>query len=288
MSPTRAFAATALALLFATPALAQPSSPAASPTPAAAQPSAEAPPPPRRRATAEERAAALRADPLAQAAFWSREVEVNPADAEAGIAMARALRALGRFDEAGQAADRVLVVAPANLDALLETARAKIASGQGFYAVEPLTRARAAAPRDWRPANLLGVAYQQTERRAEAQAAWTQALSLSADNPEILNNQAMAAAADGDLAAAETLLRRAAARPDAGVLVRQNLALVVGLRGNAAEAEALNRQNLPPEQVTRNLAWLRGPAPATTGGSQGRSWESLRSAEAGTPAGGGD
>lgn len=283
MSPTRAFAATALALLTATPALGQTPTPAADqPQAETARPSAEAPPPPRRRATPEERAAALRADPLAQAAFWSREIEVNPADADAGLNMARALRTLGRFAEAGQAADQVLVIAPGNVDAMLESARAKIASGQGFYAVEPLTRARAVAPRDWRAANLLGVAYQQTQRSAEAQAAWAQALSLSAENPEVLNNQAMAAAADGDLVQAEALLRRAAARPDAGVLVRQNLALVVGLRGNPVEAEALNRQNLPPEQVAQNVAWLRGPAALAP---QGRNWESLRNAETARPAG---
>jgi len=288
MSRTSAFAATALILAAAaTAGSAQawpfgrraPATPAATPEAAAAA-SEEAPAPARRRATPEERAAAARLDPLAQAAFWGRAIEVDPTDVEAGLHMARALRALGRYAEAGQAADRVIVVQPNNRDALLEAARAKISHGQGFYAVESLTRAQTLDPRDWRAPNLLGVAYQQTERRAEAQAAWTQALRLSPDNPEVLSNQAMAAAADGDLAAAETLLRRAAARPGASLLARQNLVLVLGLNGKVAEAEALARRDLPPEAVSNNLAWLRAGAPTA-----GRNWEALRGTAA-APAGG--
>lgn len=293
MSPKRAFAATALlvaaASAAAVPAQALPwpfgsrsEQPAPSPQAATAAPAAqtpaasaaEAPGPRRERAPAADRAAALRLDPLAQAAFWGREFEADGSDAEAGLNLARALRALGRHAEAGQAADQVLVLQPDNTAALLETARAKISAGQGFYAVAPLERARTLLPRDWRVSSLLGVAYHQTERRAEAQTVWAQALQLSAENPEVLSNMAMAAAADGDLAGAETLLRRASARPDASVLVRQNLALVLGLRGDVAGAEALSRRNLPPEQVNANLAWLRA------GSSQNRSWESLRGAGA--------
>jgi Flp pilus assembly protein TadD len=35
--------------------------------------------------------------------------------------------------------------------------------------------------------------------------------------------------------------------------VRQNLALVLGLRGRTAEAEQMLRQDLPPELVAQNL-----------------------------------
>lgn len=254
--------------------------PAPAATPAAAlspeAPAAAAQPLPR--ATAEERTAAARLDPLAQAAFWGREVERDPTDAEAGLGMARALRAMGQYAEASTAVERVLVVAPTNVEALLESARNKISQGQGFYAVEPLTRAQALQPRDVRAPNLLGVALHQTERRTEAQAAWAQALQLSPENPEVLSNMAMAAAGDGDLAAAEALLRRAVARPGVSVRARQNLVLVLGLRGAVAEAEALARRDLPPEQVANNLAWLRDGAPA-----QGRSWDAMRSSP---PAGG--
>ena len=76
---------------------------------------------------------------------------------------------------------------------------------------------------------------------------------------------------------AEDMLRLAAAKPGATIAVRQNLALVVGLQGRFDEAERLVRQDLPPEAVANNMAWLR--AAASTGASGARSWEGLRTAQ---------
>lgn len=228
----------------------------AKPKPAAAA-AASAKPAPPAKADAAQRAAADRLEPLARAAFWTREVDLDPTDAQAGLHMAAALRALGRYDEASQAADRVLVLHPADEETLLEAARDKIAAGQSFYALEPLARAQAAAPRDWRPLSLQGVAMAETKRPAEAQAAWERALALSPGNPAVLSNMAMALAQRGQAAEAEGLLRRAAAAPAAGVQERQNLALVLGLEGKLAEAEPLIRRDLPPEQADRNLAYLQ-------------------------------
>jgi Flp pilus assembly protein TadD len=39
--------------------------------------------------------------------------------------------------------------------------------------------------------------------------------------------------------------------------VRQNLALVVGLQGRFDEAEGIARADLPPDQATANVAYLR-------------------------------
>jgi Flp pilus assembly protein TadD len=253
---------------------------------AAAQPAAKPPPmralsspaaqqqpapAPRRKATAEERAIADRMEPLARAAFWSREVEIDPTDTTAGIKMAQSLRLLGQRDEAIDAAKRVLMVQPGNLEAMLEEARGYIAAGNGFYAIEPLRTAQTIAPRDWRIPSLLGVAYDQVSRGADAEAAWVLALTLSPNNPGVLSNQAMHYAAAGDAARAEQLLRVAVTRPGAGIQERQNLALVLGIQGKLAEAEQLTRQDLPPAQAEINIAYLRAAA-----GGAGRSWDAVR------------
>jgi len=262
-----ASAATALLLL----ALAAPaeSAPWSRKPKAVAKPAAEAAPA-RRRATAAERAAAERMGPLARAAFWAREAELEPTDSEAGVRLSAALRAMGKPEDAVAAAGAVVTLKPDHLDGLLELARAQIARGQAFHAIAPLQRARAAAPRDWRPVSLLGVAYEQTERTPEARAAWAEALKLSPENPDVLTNLALSWAAAGDLPQAEGLLRRAAARPDASLRVRQNLVLVLGLQGKLAEAEQRLRVDLPPEMVKANLQWLR------TASGAGRSWDALR------------
>ena len=79
----------------------------------------------------------------------------------------------------------------------------------------------------------------------------------------------------GDTEEAFALLRQAVAQPEATATIRQNLALILGLQGRLAEAEALARQDLPPQTVSANLAYLRSAtAPAAAGGA-GRSWESV-------------
>ncbi|HUZ13270.1 MAG TPA: tetratricopeptide repeat protein [Caulobacteraceae bacterium] len=226
------------------------------------------------KATPQERAEADRLDPLARATFWAKQFDIDPRDAEAGVKLAAALRELGRYDQAQSAAEQVLVVQPDNLDALLESARARVAQGQGFYAIEPARRAEALAPRDWRPVALLAVALEQSDRDDEALAAHLKALSLAPDNAATLSNLGLFYATHGEPARAEPLLRQAASAPGATAQERQNLALVLGMEGRFDAAERLERQDLPPDVVASNLAYLRAAAaPAPT-----RSWASVEAA----------
>lgn len=228
----------------------------------------------RTKASPADRAMAERLDPLARAAFWARESDVDPQDVQAGLGLSRALRALGKYEEAAAAAERLRVMAPGQEEVLLEIARAHIGRGQGFYAIEPAQQAAGLAPRDWRPATLLAVAFEQAQRDDEALAAHRQALALGPQVPAVLVNYAMFQAGHGAPAEAEKLLRTAAALPGAGAQVRQNLALVIGLQGRFDEAERLARQDLPPELVASNMAFLR--AAAAGGTTSARSWEALR------------
>jgi Flp pilus assembly protein TadD len=239
----------------------------------AAVPAKPAPPLARpHKATAEQRAEIERLDdPLARAAFWAREVDVDPGDAEAGVKLAKALRALGRFDEAATAADQVLVLQPNNFEALLESARARIGADQGFYAIDHAQRAETLQPHDWRPVSLLAIALEQSERDDEALAAHRKALQLAPDNPATLTNLGMYYATHGQAADAEPLLRKAASLPGATAQERQNLALVLGLQGRLDEAAQLARQDLPPTQVDNNLAYLR----AANGQATAHSWQGL-------------
>ena len=272
---TLAIAATASAQVAATPS----TPPAATGQVATVAP--QATPPVVRPATPEQRAVYDRVDPLARSVFWARELEINPADDEAGVKLAQALREMGQSERAAATAQSVLTIHPDNIDAMLELGRAQIARGQAFYGIAALERARDLAPHDWRPLSLLGVAYEQVRRFDEARAAWNTGLRLSPDNPTILANAAMSQAATGDAAGAEALLRRAVAQPGASLQVRQNLALVLGLQGKIGEAEQIIRRDLPPELAEQNLNWLRqqvasGTAQAPANSSTtGRTWGSL-------------
>jgi Flp pilus assembly protein TadD len=256
--PILILAAAALSLAAAGPAAAWPFGGPAKPAAAPAKPADPNAP---KKATPEARADAARLDPLSRSAFWQRELNLDPSDAEAAIGLSDALRAMGKYDEAADAVDRMMVIAPKNEAVLLESARAHIGAGHGFYAIQPLKDAEALAPKDWRPVSLMGVALEQTQRPEEALAAYDQALKLSPDNPAVLSNLALFYATRGDTAQAEALLRRAAAQPTSTVQERQNLALVLGLEGKTAEAEHLMRQDLPPEIADANLAYFKGSPP---------------------------
>ncbi|WP_296172506.1 tetratricopeptide repeat protein [uncultured Brevundimonas sp.] len=274
MSRTAAAAATmTLAILgLSGAAVAQTPAPAAAAAPA------------RQPADAAMRASYDRADALSRSVFWSEQQQINPMDPVAGVKTAQALREMGQFDQAAETAQGVLTLQPANIEAMLEVGRAHIARGQAFYGIAALEQARAAAPRDWRPLSLLGVAYQQVRRPDDAKAAWSEALRLSPDNPDVLTNAAIARMGEGDAPSAEILLRRAAAQPGATLKVRQNLALSLGLQGKTGEAEQILRRDLPPEVADANLRWLaertmaaRGApvAAAETAGSA-RTWSSVQ------------
>ncbi|MDQ7812346.1 tetratricopeptide repeat protein [Brevundimonas sp.] len=230
---------------------------------------------PRAPASAEARAAYDRADPLSRSVFWTEQAELNPMDPIAGVKAAQAMRELGRYQEAADMAERVLLVQPSNVEAMLEVGRGHIARGQAFYGVSALERARDANPRDWRAWSLLGTAYEQVRRSQDAQSAWAQALALSPDNPDVLTNMAISAMTRGDTASAEPLLRRAAAQPGASLKVRLNLAMALGLNGKMGEAEAMMRRDLPPDAADRNLEWLRARA-GSAAADQARTWGSLQ------------
>jgi Flp pilus assembly protein TadD len=245
-----ALTATAIALAAAFPALARdkPAEPAAAAGALV-------------KATAEARAMADRDEPVARAAFWAREVQVDPSDVDAGIRFAAALRAVGQNGEAALQAERVSVIDPTNVEALLEIARAHIAAKEGFLAIAPAQKAHGLNSRDWRAPSLLGVALEQVGRNAEALAAYQTALTLAPNNASVLSNLGLYYLNTGDKAGAETWLRRAAAAPGSTIQIRQNLAYALGLAGKLAEAEALMRQDLPPEQVAGNLAYLKAQSP---------------------------
>lgn len=283
MSPKPVLLATAavLALGLAVPAEAglfgKKKDAATAVAPAAPAAQAKAAPPAAKRSSPELRAQAERLGPLARAAFWTAEVAADPSDVEAAVKLSASLRAMGRWEEAVAAAERIAIQKPDAVEAQLEIARAHIGRGQGFYALEPLRKAAALAPKDWRPQSLMGVAYDQTSRPEDARAAWNEALKLSPENTAVLTNLGMSHAASGEREQAIAFLQRAVARPDATVQTRLNLALVLGLAGRAGEAERLIRDQLPPEQAEANLAWLKRASSGPTA-STARTWDALKAA----------
>jgi Flp pilus assembly protein TadD len=112
---------------------------------------------------------------------------------------------------------------------------------------------------DWRIASALGSAYDQQGLYQKAREQYAKALASDPQNMTVINNLGMSYALEGNLKQAEAELRKADAMPrsKSEPKIRQNLALVVGLQGRFDEATALAKEDLPPEQVEENMAYLQ-------------------------------
>src|SRR4029079_14993806 len=130
--------------------------------------------------------------------------------------------------------------------------RALAEAGQYKQALETLNRAHTPDNPDWRILNAQGAVLDQMGRPGEAQRYYASALKIIPDEPSVLSNLGLSYLLTKDLKNAEDTLRRAVAQPNAEPKVRQNLALVVGLRGRFEEAEKIARSDLPENEAAAN------------------------------------
>jgi Flp pilus assembly protein TadD len=101
------------------------------------------------------------------------------------------------------------------------------------------------------------VAYDYQTDYADAREAYAQALIASPKNPSVLNNLALSQASSGDLDGAIATLQQAIDQPSAVAQTRQNLALMLALKGNPDAADRLARKDLPSDVADNNMAYFR-------------------------------
>ena len=183
----------------------------------------------------------------------------NPGDANAAIAYASALRASDQRAQAVAVLEQTTIRNPNNMPLLGAYGRALADTGQYQQALVALDHAHTPDAPDWRILNVQGAVLDQMGRHTDAQRHYISALKIVSvpDEPSVLSNLGLSYLLTKDLKSAEVTLRRAVAQPNAGPKVRQNLALVVGLRGRFEEAEKIATADLPEAEATANVAYLR-------------------------------
>jgi Flp pilus assembly protein TadD len=181
----------------------------------------------------------------------------NPNDTDAAIAYARALRATEQRTQAVAVLEQASIRNPRSMPLLGAYGRALADTGQYQQALATLERAHVPDNPDWRILNVQGAVLDQIGRHSDAQGHYTSALKIVPDEPTVLSNLGLSYLLTKDLKNAEITLRRAVAQPNAGPKVRQNLALVVGLRGRFEEAEKIARSDLPENEAAANVNYLR-------------------------------
>jgi Flp pilus assembly protein TadD len=183
--------------------------------------------------------------------------QANPGDAETAITYAKTLRANEQRAQAVAVLQQASIRNPTNTKLLGAYGRALADAGEYPEALDALNRAHTPDNPDWRILNAQGAVLDQMGRHDEAQRHYSAALKIMRNEPSVLSNLGLSYLLQKNLKRAEFTLRRAAAQPNAGPKVRQNLALVIGLEGRYAEAEKIASADLPETEAAANVAYLR-------------------------------
>lgn len=202
--------------------------------------------------------------PPATEAEWRRSLDSlgaryrsNPNDVDVAITYAHALRATDQRAQAVAVLEQTSIRNPRSMPLLGAYGRALAEAGQYQQALQTLDRAHTPDNPDWRILNVQGAVLDQMGRHVDAQRHYASALKIVPDEPTVLSNLGLSYLLTKDLKNAEITLRRAVAQKNAGPKVRQNLALVVGLRGRFEEAEKIASADLPESEAAANVRYLR-------------------------------
>ncbi len=188
---------------------------------------------------------------------YGQQYRANPTNRDVALRYAQALRATGQRAQAVAVLERASLENPRDKAVLGAYGRALAEAGDYNQALEVLGRAHSPEQPDWHILSAQGAVLDQLGRHAEAQRYYLTALKIVPDESSVLSNLGLSYALAKNLRSAEATLRRAAARRPVDPRVRQNLALVVGLHGRFADAEAIARADLPPDEAAGNVAYLR-------------------------------
>lgn len=189
----------------------------------------------------------------------AKQWEANPSDVKSALAYSESLAALGQTET--QVGVLKTVADRNSNNAEIQSAMGKklLTLGQPQIAIDLLGRSASLNPGSWQAKSVYGAALDQATRHAEAREQYQAALALKPGELAVINNLAMSYALQGKLPEAERTLREAMALPGSAALprIRQNLALIVGLQGRLDESDKIASQDLPPDQVAANRAYLQ-------------------------------
>jgi Flp pilus assembly protein TadD len=189
----------------------------------------------------------------------AKQFESDPTDVRTGLAYAASLAELGQKDTQMQVLGTLANRNKDNAEVQSSVGKQMLVLGNLNEASGILARAVALNPENWQSRSALGTVYDQLGRHPEARDQYQQALASKPGDLSVSNNLAMSYALQGQLPVAEKQLRDVMAMPGAKAMprIRQNLALVVGLQGRFDESEKIAAQDLPPDEVAANLAYLK-------------------------------
>ena len=188
---------------------------------------------------------------------YRRAAEMAPQDPAPLIAAGDVLLQMDVINEAIVSYNAALMRPGETRGAQIGLAKAFLKSGKPELALAPLSKVMEQTPEDPKLLLLLGVTKDLADQHREAQTYYRDGLARAPGDPALTVNLALSLTLSGDYANAVTVLQPLAAGPAASAHDRQTLALIYGLKGNAAEAVRLSRIDLDDAAVKHNLAYYQ-------------------------------
>jgi len=201
-------------------------------------------------------AAAPRSELDKAIAHWGKEYKDKPHDLKVALAYARNLKAAGHKDQAFGVLQASALLHGDSKELASEYGRMALEYDQVGVAEKLLAMADDPTKPDWKLVSARGTVLAKQGKFTDAIPFYERALALAPGQPSVLNNLAMAHAANGEPAKAEQILRTASSTSRDPKL-KQNLALVMGLQGKHDEAKTFAAEHLPAEQATANVEYVR-------------------------------
>jgi Flp pilus assembly protein TadD len=176
---------------------------------------------------------------------------------ELAMGLVRNLRYGGSGQQAIEIINNLIAREGRTAPLLAELGKAYVSTDQMNLAIPILEEARGIDANLWDVHAALGVAYDYEGRYDDARQSYAAAMMLSPRNPDILNNLALSQAQSGDIDGAIATMSQAVDQPSASSQVRQNMALLLALKGDPAAAERWARKDLPRDVAEENAKFYR-------------------------------
>ncbi|MEN2494298.1 MAG: hypothetical protein TECD_00189 [Hyphomicrobiaceae bacterium hypho_1] len=175
-------------------------------------------------------------------AHYSKLYIADPKNKTNALNYASALRKAGHKNHAVSVLRTASAYHGMDIEFLSAYGRTTLANDQAAAAIKILAKADDPNRPDWRTVSARGTAFAKLGRYKDASYQFERALKLAPKNPSVMNNLAMAKAANGDLKIAETLLSKASQMPIIDPKVKRNLAIVLRLQGRKSDAQNLETE----------------------------------------------
>ena len=211
--------------------------------------------------------------------LYKSVIAANPEDTDTIVEMGLTELEAGQVDDAIATFQTVPATSKSQFAAQLGLERVYLMQSQPARALEYANKAVALDARSTAALVGRGVALDLLARHPEAQASYRSALAITPDDVPARSNLALSLAISGEFDEAIAIMVPIARAPSATPRLRQNLALIYGLKGDLDAARALSRVDLDAKATDEKSEVLRHGAGKKPGGRAARadsSWSPSR------------